>query len=242
MELLDTIILAFLGGIVPALVWLMYWLKEDKKHPEPNSLLILSFILGMIMVPLALTCQWLISTKFLNGFSIEYTFSNWYIKGLLILIAWALIEEVLKYAAAYIGGLSRKANDEPIDPMIYLITAALGFSALENTLFIFNPILAGDIGLALATSNLRFIGATLLHISSSAIVGIFLAFSYYKNTIQKRMYLLWGLIFSIALHTIFNSFIIKSKSFTLIGFSAVWIVIVAIILIFEKIKRIRNLK
>jgi RsiW-degrading membrane proteinase PrsW (M82 family) len=242
MEFLETIILSVLGGVVPALAWLAYWLREDKKHPEPNSLLIFSFILGMITVPIALIGQWLISTKFLNGFSIEYTFSNWYLKGILVLIAWALIEELLKYSAAYIGGLSKKANNEPIDPMIYLITAALGFSALENTLFIFTPLLSGDIGLAFITGNLRFIGATLLHISSSAIIGIFLAFSYYKKTLQKNTYLLFGFILSIALHTIFNSFIIRAKSFTLVGFSVVWIVVVAIILIFERIKKIRNLK
>jgi RsiW-degrading membrane proteinase PrsW (M82 family) len=242
MEFLNTILLSVLGGIVPALLWLSYWLREDKKHPEPRSLIALSFLLGMLAVPVALVAQWFINSAFVGNSTIEYLFKHSYITAIFILIAWAGIEEILKFSAACIGGICKKENDEPIDSMIYLITAALGFSALENTLFIFTPLLSGDIGLAFITGNLRFIGATLLHVASSATLGVFLAFSYYKKAPQKRKYLFWGFVFSIALHTLFNSFIIRAKSFTLVGFSTVWIVVIAILLIFEKIKKIRNLK
>ncbi len=242
MELLETIILSVLGGILPALLWLSYWLREDKKRPEPRSLIALSFILGMVAVPAALVAQWFINEAFVTNTSIATLFQNSYFTALFVLIAWAVIEEILKFLAAYFGGISHKANDEPMDVLIYLITAALGFAALENTLFIFSPILQGELGLAFITGNLRFIGATLLHIASSALIGVFLAFSYYKQTVKKRQYLIWGFILSVTLHTVFNSFIIRAKGFTLVGFSTVWISIVAIILIFEKVKKIKNLK
>lgn len=242
MELLETIILSIIGGIAPALIWLSYWLREDQKHPEPNKLIILSFILGMLAVPVALVAQWFVNSALVGDVSINSLFHSSYLTALIVIILWAGIEEVLKFIAAYLGGIGRKANDEPIDAMIYLITAALGFSALENTLFIFTPIISGDIGLAFITGNLRFIGATLLHVASSATLGIFIAFAYYKKRVVKNQYLIWGFLCSIALHTVFNSFIIKAKEFTLVGFSTVWIVVVAIILIFEKVKKIRNLK
>ena len=42
-------ILAFILGLIPALVWLWFWLKEDI-HPEPAKMITLSFIGGMVAV------------------------------------------------------------------------------------------------------------------------------------------------------------------------------------------------
>ena len=52
-----------------------------------------------------------------------------------LIFVWVIIEEILKYTAALIVVFWHKAVDEPIDTIIYMITIALGFSALENTLF-----------------------------------------------------------------------------------------------------------
>jgi RsiW-degrading membrane proteinase PrsW (M82 family) len=94
----------------------------------------------------------------------------------------------------------------------------------------------GEATSAFITGNMRFIGATLLHVSSSAIIGIFMAMSYYKNEYFKQRYLLSGFILSVALHSIFNSFIIRAGNFTVVGFSLVWVSVIIIILMFEKIK------
>ena len=45
--------------------------------------------------------------------------------AIIAIVVWATIEEIVKFIAAYFGGLSKKANDEAVDVMIYLITAAL---------------------------------------------------------------------------------------------------------------------
>jgi len=237
MDFFTTLLFAFMGGILPALLWLYFWLKEDE-HPEPKGLIVLSFFYGMLAVPVALVSQWVINFLFLRGGDIELMFHTSYPAAISVLVIWATIEEVLKYVAANNAGLTKKENDEPVDVMIYLITAALGFAALENTLFIFVPILTGDITTALITGNLRFIGATLLHVASSALIGVFAAFSYYKSKEIKKHYLFTGFFLSVALHTIFNSFIIRSEQFTLVGFATVWIVIVLIIILFERIKKI----
>jgi RsiW-degrading membrane proteinase PrsW (M82 family) len=155
-----------------------------------------------------------------------------------VLFLWSLIEEYLKYFAAKHGGLLKKANNEPIDPIIYMITAALGFSAGENVLFLIEPLIDGNLQNAFMLSNMRFIGATLLHVGASAIVGLFLSFSYFKNSKVKRSYLLWGVLLATLLHTLFNFFIISSNISILLTFSLVWIVIVTIILLFEKVKKI----
>ena len=237
MHILNTALLAILGGILPALAWLSFWLREDA-HPEPKKLIFRSFLFGMCAVPFALVVQFIISFFLTNNQGIQILFFTNYFLAISAIILWAGAEEYFKYKAAYLGGLRTKDNDEPIDPMIYMIAAALGFAALENTLFIFWPLLAGDSTTAFITGNMRFIGATMLHVATSAIIGIFASFNFYKNKEIKRKNIAVGFVIAIALHTVFNSFIIRAEEFTVVGFGIVWLTIVVIIMIFEKVKKI----
>ena len=52
-----TLILAIAGGLLPALFWLWFWLREDSEHPEPKILITLTFILGMITVVIVVPIQ-----------------------------------------------------------------------------------------------------------------------------------------------------------------------------------------
>ena len=238
MSLISTIIFSTVVGFLPAMFWLYYWLQEDKKNPEPAIAIFSTFFYGMLAVPAALVVQYTVNVLILQGRDISNLFFTNYAPAIITLIIWASTEEILKYIAAHKGGLSKKDNNEPLDPIIYMITAALGFSALENTLFIFAPFLTGDTVTALLTGNMRFIGASLLHVSASGIIGMFLAFAFYKSKKVKKRYLYYGVFLSIALHTIFNSFIIRGDNFTLLGFVSVWVSIVVIIMLFEKVKKI----
>jgi len=41
----ETVIYVLLGGIVPTLLWLWFWRREDRLHPEPRRLILLAFVL-----------------------------------------------------------------------------------------------------------------------------------------------------------------------------------------------------
>lgn len=223
----QTLFFALAGGMFPALLWLWFWLKEDKKRPEPRGLLILSFITGMILVPLVIPLE-----QAAKAFSANIT--------IVTIALWAAIEEIMKYGAAAFVVLRRKAVDEPIDTVIYMITIAIGFAALENVLFLLNPKL--DLIGGILTGNLRFIGATLLHILASATVGASMAFAFYKRKEIKTFFLIFGIILAIVLHTLFNFFIIKTNGEKIfVVFLFVWIGIIALLLLFEKIKHITRL-
>jgi RsiW-degrading membrane proteinase PrsW (M82 family) len=226
---LSTLLYAALGGILPPLLWLWFWLKEDKARPEPRGRIFLSFAAGMAMVPLVIPFE----KAALNIFGM----------GTIAVIAWAIIEEVFKYIGAYFAALRSRYFDEPIDAMIYLITAALGFAAVENVFFLLGPLQDGDIFQSLITSNLRFLGATLLHTVSSAAVGSAIALSFYRRKKVRREYLLVGITLAVALHALFNLFIMKQtgvRMFFIFGF--VWIAVIALIVFFEKVKRLRAAK
>lgn len=217
---------ALLGGIFPALLWLWFWLKEDSRCPEPRRLIILAFIAGMVTVPLVLPFQKFAAAHFV---------------GTTVIVLWAAAEELLKFIAAYLLVLKRKDMNEPIDAIIYMITIALGFAAFENTLFLLNPIGDGDIIGSVLTGNLRFIGAMVLHTLASAVIGVAIALSFYKSAMVKRIYIFFGIILAIVLHTLFNFFIIQSNGEKLLEvFIFVWLGIIVLILFFEKIKRMKN--
>lgn len=237
-DLILTLIFALIGGFLPALIWLWYWLKEDKAHPEPNKLIIKTFLLGMAMVPVAFIFQTLFNSTLLKGGGEEYIAAGGILSAIII-IFWAGIEEAVKYFAARSGGMKSKSNDEPIDVPIYLITASLGFAALENMLFLISPLLEGNLADAVITGNMRFIGATLLHVASSAIIGIFGAISYFFKKEIKKLYIISGFIVATLLHAIFNLFIINNNDIAYLGFITVWFFAVLISVIFERIKKVK---
>ena len=220
----EVFLLSLVGGVIPALIWLQFWLREDGARPEPRGLIMLTFLAGMIAVPLVIPFQ---------------NWTNFRDNQPLTFFIWAGLEEIFKFGAAYIVALKKKDDNEPIDPIIYMMTAALGFTAMENTIFLFNPLLHGNYTESLITGNIRFIGASLLHTISSATVGIAMGLSFYRGQALKKFDLFIGLVIAIGLHTAFNLFIIKENSgatFATLGF--VWIAIVVLMLFFEKVKRI----
>ena len=221
--------IAFVSGLIPALFWLWFWMREDKENPEPYLLVAVAFIGGMMIVPLVLPMQKLICDLYNNGICQPATFN--------LVFMWVIIEEVLKYAAALIIVLWNRAVDEPIDVIIYMIAIALGFSALENALFIFNPLIAGDYVNSAHTGFFRFLGPSLLHVLSSGTVGAALALVYFKSMGTKLFFGTLGLFIAIILHALFNFFIMDASGETILGvFLFVWVGIIALFLIFEKVK------
>lgn len=219
----STIFWTLLGGIAPAVIWLMFWLREDRLHPEPRSIVMLTFIAGMVAVPLAIPLERSVG----NNGDLSYTF-----------LLWAIIEEGLKFGAAFLVAWRSGEVDEPIDPLIYMMTSALGFAAAENALFLLEPLTHGDYTESLITSNMRFVGASLLHTMSSALIGAAFAISFYKGRFVKRFIVFLGLVGAIGLHTLFNIFIMKGTDTATLGaFGFVWLLMIALMLVFEKVKR-----
>lgn len=226
---------SILGGILPAFLWLWFWLREDKKNPEPKSRISLAFLSGMLAVWPAIELE-----RYLCGLLNSGICSLGITPSFVLILTWATIEEVLKYIGAFFSSFYKNRHyNEPIDAVIYMISVALGFSALENALFISNLIDTGLIPHSIITGNSRFIGATLLHVASSASIGVMMGLTFYKGKFIRIMSLLTGIIVSITLHTIFNLLIIKVETNVFFVFSGVWVVVIVLFAIIEKIKTVK---
>jgi len=220
-----TLIFSILLGLVPALFWLWFWLKEDKEKPEPGGLLTLCFVAGMLSIFFVLPLEKLARSLILK--------EDWQI------VAWASIEEIVKYLVMIIILIRGKFIKEPIDWPIYLITIALGFAAMENIMFLITPLSVNQATVGLLTGQLRFLGSTLLHAVSSGIIGIFIGLSFFKNYFIKGLYFLWSVIIAISLHSAFNFFIIKNNGNDFLKvFAFLWVATIINLLLFEKLRRI----
>ncbi len=222
------IAIAFLSGVVPALLWLWFWLREDTRKAEPKGLITMVFIVGMLTVLLVLPLQRLTQT-----FLFPHNFE---------LICFAAIEELMKLIMVLLVVFNTDQIDEPTDWPIYLMTLAVGFAGLENTLFLLKPFALGQTAVGLMTSELRFLGSTLLHSVASGTIGVAMGLSYFSGNLKKFFYIIIGIIASIALHSAYNFFIMKDEGSNFLQvFSFLWVGAILIMLIFEKLRRMNLL-
>ena len=139
-----------------------------------------------------------------------------------IFLGVAFVEEFLKFLVIKIKVLNDPEFDEPIDAMIYMIIAALGFAAGENLLIllsvgnqgavtnIFSSLLHDLWSQIFEISLLRFLGATFLHALSSAIIGFFIGLSFFKKE-KRRKLIIVGLFLATLLHGLYNFSIITMR-------------------------------
>ena len=109
-------------GLLPSFAWLIFYLEEDP-HPEPKPLIFETFLAGALITFIVLGFQ-TVFNDWAGGFGIAQY-------GLLSFLVLSAIEEIFKFGAArLVIDKHAKDFDEPVDAMIYLVVAALCFSAV----------------------------------------------------------------------------------------------------------------
>ncbi len=216
------LIFALFTGLVPSLIWLYFWLRRDKKNPEPFFLLLISFLLGAGMVLIA-------------GY-LQKGVKDMIFDTQVRVVVWAGIEEALKFLVFYLVAYRSRANDEAIDPAMYLITIALGFAALENVLYILKPGINFSVTAGLLTGGLRFFGSTLLHVIASGFIGIVVGLA---PRATRGIFMLFGLAGATLLHSTFNIFILKNTTASFLQiYGYLWVSAIISLIILEKLSRI----
>lgn len=218
---------------LPPILWLIFYLREDR-HPEPKLLLILAFVGGMAsaLIALAAECAWVFVAAGSCGGGISPSISP-----AVLFLGIALIEEYVKYLPVKFLVIRRADFDEPVDGMIYMMTAALGFAALENTLFIF-PLFQESVLSGLEVATNRFLGANLLHALSSGIVGFFLARRWFHP--HRHHFVALGIILATLLHAGFNYLILVKEALAQGTFYIILLLstmAVMVLIDFERLKR-----
>ena len=194
-------------AVLPSLVWLFFYLKEDP-HPEPRYWLFIIFLMGIVLAPLVISLEMALSKIF--NFFIAVPLES----GLLIFIIAPLVEEVAKYGVVHLALNKNPVLDEPVDSMIYVIVAALGFAAIENSFAIFSFVPIGApvyFNVAFNFISMRFISAVALHGLASGISGYYFAKFYFIK--RDARLIIWGLFLATFLHGTYNFLIAKNNEY-----------------------------
>ena len=247
MSIIFSYLIYLFFGVLPSLLWLCFYLRKDNE-PEPKFLLFKIFLYGGLMT---------IPTIFIQKFALNQMQTSYFSSPLgfliIILFLMALIEEISKFLVVKIKILKNPEFNEPIDAMIYMITASLGFAAAENFLvliFSANQYLASSSfylvteeiiwGSVFQISLVRFIGATFLHALCGAIIGFFIGLSFFKK--EKKKMILPAIFSATILHALYNFSIIKIEEgwSTIVPFSLLIILYLFVSFCFKKLKQIKK--
>jgi len=238
------IILYIFFGILPSLIWLCYYLTKDL-HPEPKRMILRIFFWGaLITVPvffvqigLAYLLAQINITAETSG--VVYGIVYWF-----LIIAFS--EEFFKYLVVKMKVVNSPHLDEPVDVMIYMVVAALGFAAIENVLYLFAPVGQMSFNQLLDRTMIidlvRFIGATFLHTLCSGVIGYSLAMSFCE-TKRKHIYVALGIIVAVGLHGLYDFSIMTLDGYIKFAIPVIIIITLAFLVFsgFEKLKKMKGI-
>lgn len=156
----------------------------------------------------------------------------------------ALSEELFKYLVIRTKVINSPELDEPLDLMLYMVIAALGFAALENILYLFCPVdqisFNSLINRTLMISFIRFIGATFLHTLCSATIGYFIAVSLYDQ--RNRIFeVAFGIIMATFLHGLYNFSIMTMEGNLKFAVPAIILIFLATF-VFSRFNKLKKMK
>jgi len=223
---------------LPSFTWFLYYLRKDI-HPEPKRMILKIFLWGaLITLPVFFVQIGL--AKLLDQASVSSLFRN--------IIYWFLIiafsEELFKYLVVKIKVMNSPNLDEPLDIMLYMVVAALGFAAVENILYLIAPVeqrsLNQIIDRTLIIAFVRFIGATFLHTLCSAVVGYAMAISLCDQK-NKFIEATSGVVIAVLLHGLYNFSIMTLDGYLKLTIPVAIIVILAF-LTFAGFKKLQKIK
>lgn len=221
-----------LFGILPSLIWLSFYLTQDQ-HPEPKRMILRVFVWGAIVsLPIALMEFGL--KEILNQFDMDLFLYN-FISFFVIV---APIEELFKYLVVKLKVINSPHLDEPVDIMLYMVVAALGFAGVENIIFMFSY--GQPIADTLALSLIRFIGAVFVHTLCSGIIGYSLAISFCEIK-WKKLIFTSGVLMAIVLHATFN-FVMITLPDKISYPTVTFIIITSAFLIFAGFEHLKSMK
>ena len=177
--------------ILPSIVLVLYFIKSDK-FKEPNRIIIITFLFGILITIPAGYLNSLIDKNFATGERFNDALLSGFFGG-------GPVEELLKFSVLYFYILKEKAFNEPMDGLVYGILASLGFATLENLQYVFY--FDSEFWTAQEIAIFRSYSAIPMHGLCGAIMGFY--FGQYAFSANKK-YLGLAIIVPIIFHGSYN--------------------------------------
>ena len=151
-------------AIVPAAIWLGFFYRRDRLEPEPRTMVLGEFFLGLLVataIGIPLVDQ-------------VFDVGSWLFASPLVHLAGGILivgvtQEALKYLTVRLSVYGSREFDERTDGIIYGTAVGLGFATALNVAFVVE---SG--GVDLGTGTIRIVLTSLAHASFGGVIGYFL--------------------------------------------------------------------
>ena len=181
--------------LVPALLWLGYFYLQDRLEPEPKHYVIGVFLLGaFVAFPVA---------HFLAELTGVPPWGGERLTGSTVfaaIVPLGLSQELAKLLVVRYSVYLSDEFDEPMDGIIYMTAAGIGFATAENLA----ALAAVDHRVHLATFVMNATVTTLAHGSIAGVLGYTLGVARFATAAQRGPTVLVGLIVAATLNGVFG--------------------------------------
>jgi RsiW-degrading membrane proteinase PrsW (M82 family) len=217
MNELKQIIFIPLLSLLPCILWLWYFSSRSLYKRPSIHVLGVTFFLGALATVPALFLNLVGQEFFLKQFG-----SNQFSHILVLLFIVGPVEELVKLLAVYLYAYRKPQFDEPLDGVIFSATAALGFAAVENVVYLGEH----DPMLVLLRGPLSNPG----HALFSALWGLSLSRAKAApNLVRTRFSIIaWGLLGASLLHSLFDILLVASSRWSIVFFAILVAVMAAL--------------
>ena len=197
--------------ILPSILIIIFFVNSDRFR-EPTSEILKVFFYGILIT---------IPASFLNSFFASILYQTKLHHSLIgSFFTAAPIEEGLKFAVMYYLVFKMKDFNEPLDGIVYGVSASLGFATLENFYYVY--VLSDTFNTsAMSLAALRAFSAIPAH----AVFGIFMGYFFMKYAfIKKGDNLIFAFVVPFALHGCYNLFVYSNFLVAIILIIISWII------------------
>ncbi|WNC17226.1 glutamic-type intramembrane protease PrsW [Brevibacillus brevis] len=191
--------IAMIGAAVaPGIAILSYFYLRDSLEPEPISMVIRSFIFGVLLVIPVMVIQYIMQNEW-----------NWRDGIVAEVFQSAVVEEFFKWMVIFFTAYKHVEFDEPYDGIVYAVAVSLGFATLENLFYL---IINGmDIALWRA----------LLPVSSHALFAVWMGYylglaKFSKSAVKERVFLWVSVALPIGLHALYNAIFLSVQNWLVV--------------------------
>jgi protease PrsW len=210
-------ILIPLLSVLPCALWLWYFYSRSVYKRPPLRVIAFTFLLGSLSTFVAFPLNILGQTLLRNAFG-----NSVWVRVLVLFLVVGPVEELCKLLAVTSYAYRRREFDEPLDGVIYSATAALGFAAIENVIY-----------LSQNSALLVFLRGPLSnpgHALFSALWGLSLSRAKSApNLVTQRLPIIaGGWLLASLLHSLFDTMLLASERISIVLFYAVIIALIAL--------------
>jgi RsiW-degrading membrane proteinase PrsW (M82 family) len=183
---------------VPSVFWLGYFYLQDRNEPEPKQLVFGVFVLGaFVAAPLA---NFVASALPVAGTELDPLSARRVLANILVI---GMVQEMSKYVVVRYSIYRHAEFDEPMDGIIYMMAAGIGFAAAQNYRHLAG--LGGNV--VLSQAAMTTVVNTLAHACFAGVLGYALGQAKFSRAlpVKRAADLFGGLCAAAVLNGVFTA-------------------------------------